>query len=167
VFEEGIYQVEALTWGFKETTNGFDQFEMTFKVLGAVDRNNPEDPPRTCEPGVRSWSITLKEEANVAWLSDVVLSLGYKGEDLLGLDPDLDGAHDFTGVEFFAQCRHGEYKDQIRESWSVYQPRWKPLAKERVHDLNERLGHVLREAKARKAPKASPKVDVPAGDIPF
>jgi hypothetical protein len=167
VYDEGVFKVRALSWGYKETTNGYDQFEMTGEVLGEVDRNNPEDPARPCEAGVRSWSITLKDESNAAWLTDVVLSLGYDGEDLLGLDPDLDGAHDFTGVEFLAQCKHSEYKDQIRENWSVFQPRRKSLAKERVHDLDERLGHVFREAKARKAAKATPKAEVPAGDIPF
>ena len=109
----------------------------------------------------------LTNDRNAAWLSDVVLGLGYDGEDLLGLDPDLDGAHDFTGVEFLAECKHSEYQGQIRENWSVFQPRRKSLAKERVHDLNERLGHVFREAKARKAAKATPRPDVPAGDIPF
>jgi hypothetical protein len=167
MYDEGVYRVGARTWGYRETTNGHDQFEMTFDVLGKVDRNNLEEPARPCEAGVRSWSITLTNEVAASWLGDVVLSLGYEGEDLLGLDPDLDGAHDFTGVEFLAECKHGEYKGQPREDWSVYQPRRKPLAKERVHDLNERLGHVLREAKARKAAKTSPKADVPHGDIPF
>src|SRR2546423_1172173 len=115
MFGEGVYKAQPRSWGYKETTNGFDVFEMTFDVLGEVDRNNPEDPASPCEAGVRSWSITLKEESNAAWLTNVVLSLGYDGEDLLGLDPDLDGAHDFTGVEFLAQCKHSEYKDQLRE----------------------------------------------------
>ena len=97
LYEEGIYSVEALSWGYLETSNGHDQFEMTFGVRGKVDRNNPEGPAQPCEEGHRSWSITLTSESNAAWLTDVVLGLGYDGEDLLGLDPDLEGAPRFHG----------------------------------------------------------------------
>jgi hypothetical protein len=115
MYEEGIYSVAVLSWRYLETSNGNDQFEMTFRVRGKVDRNNPEGPAQPCEEGIRSWSITLTNESNAAWLTDVVLSFGYEGEDLLGLDPDLDGAHDFTGVEFFAECKHSDYQGRLRE----------------------------------------------------
>jgi hypothetical protein len=167
MFDEGIYQAEALSWGYQETTSGFDQFEMAFRVLGAVDPNHPEDPPRACEPAVRSWSITLKDEANIAWLAEVVLGLGYDREDLLGLDPDLDGAVDFSGVKFLARCKHRDYQGQPREQWSVYQRRRKALEKKRVRELNERHGHVVRDVKARKAARTESQAAAPAGDIPF
>jgi hypothetical protein len=167
VYDEGVFKMRALRWGWEETTNGHERFSMTGEVLGVVDRNNPEDPASPYEAGVRSWSITVTNDRTADWLSNVVLGLGYDGKGLSGLDPDEDDAFDFTGVEFLAECKHSEYQGQIRENWSVFQPRRKSLAKERVHDLDERLGHVFREAKARKAAKATPKADVPEGDIPF
>src|SRR5262245_938841 len=109
MFSEGVYRVRARTWGYKETTNGYDQFEMTFEVLGEVNRNNPEDPARRCEAGIRSWSITLTTDVNAEWLSSVVVDLGYDGDDLLGLDPDTPEAFNFEGVEFDASCKHEEY----------------------------------------------------------
>jgi hypothetical protein len=164
MYDEGIYRVRALRWGYKESTKGFDQFEMTFEVLGEVDRNNLEGPARPCESGVRNWSITLTGESNGRWLKDAVVRLGYDGEDMLGLDPNFDGAFNFTDVEFLATCKHSSYNERIKEEWKVLQP-GKSLAKERLQDLNERFGHLFRDVKASK-PMARPDKDVPTDD-PF
>jgi hypothetical protein len=166
MYDEGIYTVRTLRWYFMETVNGFDQFEMIFAILGMVDRGNPEGPARSCETGVRSWSIALKGESNVAWLTGVVLGLGYNGDDLLGLDPDREGAFDFTDVKFFAECKHHSYNERTTEQWSVFQPRQKSLPKGRVQDLNERHGQAFRDEKARRTPKTPPNPDVPTDD-PF
>jgi hypothetical protein len=169
VYKEGDYKVKARAWGYEETSNGHDMFSMSFEVLGRADRDNPAAPVVPCEPGVRSWSITVKDGSNAAWLSSVVLGLGYDRDDLLGLDPEVEGGFDFSGVEFLAACKHREYQGQPREQWSAVQPRArKALAGQRVRDLNDRLGHVLRDVKTRKSATKAGASGAPAGDdLPF
>jgi hypothetical protein len=169
VYDEGVYNVRARAWGFEETANGFDMFKMSFDVLGRADRDNPAAPAVPCEPRVRSWSITLKDDSNARWLSGAVLGLGYDRDDFLGLDPELNGTFDFSGVEFLAACKHGEYRGEHREQWSAVQLRArKALSGKRVRDLNDRLGHVLRDVKASKSARAAGASGAPAGDdIPF
>ena len=152
---EGVYLARALSWGFVETTNQFDQFFMRFAVIGLMDRNNLDAEPKPCSDGTGTWSITATDEENAAWLISTVQHLGYTGDDLLSLDPSTPGAFDFEGREFLVACKHEEYNDQTRVKWSVYRPSiYKPLPKERIVALNDRFGHLVPELKQRRAAKA-------------
>src|SRR5262245_56421954 len=149
---EGVYKARALSWGFAETTNQFDQFFMRFAVLGLMDRNNLDAEPKPCPAGTGTWSITVKDEDNAAWLISVVQFLGYSGDDMLGLDPSMPNAFDFEGREFLVTCKHEEYNDQTRSKWAVYRPStFKPLPRERLLTLNDRFGHLVPEFKQLRA----------------
>src|SRR5262249_46462476 len=117
--DEGIYKVRATSWGWAETTNGFDQFWMRFDILGKADKADPEADPQACDRGEGVWSITLVDET-ADWLISTVQHLGYDGADLLGLEPDQPGAFNFEGTEFLAECKHEQHNGKTRAKWSVY-----------------------------------------------
>lgn len=152
MFTEGIYRVKATSWGFTETSNGNPRFWMGFDVLGIADPNRLDAAPKACDAGTGSWSITMPSDQNVDWLVSTVRHLGYDGDNLLRLDPDEPGAFNFEGKEFYASCKHEEYKEQTRAKWSVFKPRNKTKpAKDRLLALNERFRATVKEEKARQA----------------
>jgi hypothetical protein len=153
-YDEGLYKAKARSWGFYETTNGFDQFFMNFEIVGRMNQNDLNADPQPCPAGIGTWSITINSDDNAAWLVSTVQRLGYDGNDLLSLDPSMPHSFDFENREFLVVCRHEEFRDQVRAKWSVYRPSTvKPLAKERLLSLNDRYGHLVPEIKTRRAIK--------------
>jgi hypothetical protein len=176
MFAEGIYKARARSWHFNKTTNGNTQFEMTFEVIGKCPHDDFEAPPEPCDPGVGSWSITkTPDNDNEHWLARVVVSLGYSGSDLLGLDPDNPGAHDFTGVEFFVACKHEEFRDESSEKWTVRVPALRtPADASALQALNAPFSDALRRARedaAKSRRKNKPQgphgPDVSDESVPF
>jgi hypothetical protein len=163
LYVEGIYQAKAVGWGWIETTNHHDQFFMRFMILGVVDRTNLKAPATPCEPGTRTWSITLSSDGkggNVEWLISTVQHLGYDGNDLLGLDPDWPGAHNFEGLIFLAQCKHEDYDGRAWEKWSVYRPSAQTrLPAERLKALNALYGDRVKAMTERRAAKTTANTD--------
>jgi hypothetical protein len=154
LYDEGLYRARGRSWGFNETTNGHEQFFMTFEIVGRMDKSNLDADPQPCPAGIGTWSITVNSDDNAAWLVSTVQHLGYDGNDLLRLDPSMADAFDFEHSEFLVACRHEEYRDQVRAKWSVYRPSTvKPLARERLLSLNDRYGRLVPEIKARRAMK--------------
>src|SRR5262249_2857654 len=103
--DEGIYKVRAVSWGWTGAINDHDQFWMRFDIVGKVDKADPEADPQACEPGTGAWTITLTDNT-ADWLISTVQRLGFDGDNLLTLDPDQPGAHNFEGTEFLAECKH-------------------------------------------------------------
>jgi hypothetical protein len=163
--EEGVFKARAVSWGLTTTANDNEQFWMCFDLIGKADKADMEAPLQTCEPGTAVWSITLSSEENVEWLVSTVQHLGYDGVDLLALDPDMPGACNFEGVEFFALCRHEAHQGRSREQWSVYKPKAK-LTKDRLKALNARYGHKVMELKDRRTVKASAAANGDKGTTP-
>ena len=96
--EQGIYKVKATKWGFTETSkSGYPQFWMTGDVLGRVDEHNTT-AVKPCQEGTCSWSITPTSDESERWLIGTVQHLGFDRDELLALDPDSEGAFDFTGT---------------------------------------------------------------------
>jgi hypothetical protein len=155
---EGVYKVKTQSWGFVETTNNFEQFYMRFAVLGMMDKDKLEAEPQPCPAGTASWSITVNSDDNAAWLISTVQYLGYDGDDLLGLDPNMENAFDFEGTEFLVTCKHEEYNDQVRAKWSVWRPtNFKPLTRDRLLALNDRYAHLVPKIKKQHADKEAEK----------
>jgi hypothetical protein len=152
MYSENIYKAKATSWGWTETSGGKPQFWMGFDVIGVVDRNRLDAPPKPCDPGTGRWSITPTTDKSEDWLIRTVRELGYDRDDLLDLDPGREGAFNFEGVEFPAQLKHKEFNGQTREEWSVYSPRTK-LPSDKLAALNERFGPKFKEAKERQKGK--------------
>ncbi len=137
MYNEGTYKAKATSWGFTETSNGYEQFWMSFDILGLADDLKGQTKP--CDPGTGRWTITLTTLENAKWLMKNVKLLGYdREEDVLGLDPDVDGSFNFEGKEFLVKCKHEEYQGQTREKWSVVNPKPK-LASAKLKALNDRF----------------------------
>src|SRR5262245_32371308 len=139
MFSEGVYKAKALSWGWAETSNNNPQFWMKFEVIGVADPNNLEAAVKPCDSGTRTWTITPSTAKSEDWLISTVQHLGFDGDDVLGLDPDREGAFNFEGVEFFVACKHEEYQGQMREKWSVHSPKAK-LTPDKFLALNQRMG---------------------------
>src|SRR5690348_11828308 len=97
MYPEGIYKGKIIAWGLSETTNRYPQFWVSFDNLGLADPNDPTAQPKPCEPGTRTWSITITSDQNAEWLISNIQALGYDRDDLLGLDPEQAKAYDFSG----------------------------------------------------------------------
>lgn len=158
MFGEGIYAVRARRWGLSVTLKGHDQFWMSFDVLGKVDEHAPDLAAEPCERGAGNWRITLSSPVNTIWLMTNVQYLGYPNDEFLELDPDVPGAFDFEGVQFFARCRHVEYEGSLREQWTLW---WRPSrsSKDRLRDLNagRGFGRHVKEHQAKQTGNLAPK----------
>ncbi|QDV37435.1 hypothetical protein [Tautonia plasticadhaerens] len=156
MYAEGLYRGKVVSWGWTESSNGHDLFQMTFSVTGRVDRNDPDGPAEPGEPGQRRWSLTLSSEQNAKWLASNVESLGYDRQDFAGLDPEQEGAFNFEGVELLATCKHEEYQGSPREKWMLFVPRRSvPLSRDRVRSIDDRYGHVFADRDARRAARSA------------
>ena len=160
MYKEGVYRVRATSWEFVVTSRKeCPQFRMDFAVFAKFPDQDLDAEPEPCDPGNRSWSISIPEDdeettsRNVEWLLSTVQHLGYDGDGLLGLNPDEAGAFNFEGVEFIASCKHEEHEGRTREKWAVYRPPTKTLARDRLLALDAKFGHKAKELKERRAAK--------------
>lgn len=155
MLSEGIYKAKATSWGWTETSNGHPKFWMSFDVIAPAGGHD--------EGAKGTWSITPTTEAAQEWLARTVKHLGYEGDDLLMLDPDEEGAHDFTGIEFDAELKHKEYKEQMREDWTVVTASKPKLGRDKLVELSGRMADKFKA----KAERAKPKAATEPADVPY
>jgi hypothetical protein len=100
-FEEGRYRVQIIDQYFTESSHrGTPGFLLTFRVL-----RNLDDPEVAVRPYQRSTTLWLTKNTKPRVLHELH-KLGYPGDTLQGVDPDVEGFYDFRGVEADMICRH-------------------------------------------------------------
>jgi hypothetical protein len=114
--EEGNYLGKIISQRFvvsaKKRTSGF---VLTFIPLCRLDQ--PETPLEKVQRDATLWITDATWERVQQQLED----LGYEGDDLDGVDPDIEGFHSFSGVEAEFRCkdRVSETDGETYETWDL------------------------------------------------
>ena len=115
-FEAGRYRVQITDQRFtqsslKKTTG----FTLGFRVLSSVDR--PDEPVKPYRRDLTEWVTDGTYKRVMHSLRD----LGYEGKKLSGVDPDIEGFHEFRGQEIEVECTHevNVAKGEAFEEWKL------------------------------------------------
>jgi hypothetical protein len=177
-FAKGLHRVRFTRQAFVEqdSVNDAAAFVLWFKVIRNLD--NPHVPVKPFERKVTLW--VSEAEGSYQRFIKRLQGLGYPGDTLQGVDPEVEGFHDFRDVETDLLCEH-EYNASRDESFDCW--KFPPLVpptlknKSRLRALDEKYhpggvpanGHALDEWGMEEAGKgaAAPADDLSDEKVPF
>jgi hypothetical protein len=177
-FNPGSYMARVTTWGLSETKHKkTPQFFIRFKPLGKINPNDPTGPLMGCPDYERTIYRVITQNTAQYVIEDLE-RLGYDKSSFKFLDPAVEGAHSFEGLEIQVRCDHEEYEGTLQERWNLDRDggplEVPPLDSKRVRQLDAMFGKSLKGNGSKKStPAESPgetTETVPADDdggIPF
>jgi hypothetical protein len=172
-FDAALHRARFTRQAFieQDAVNDAVAFVLWFKVLSNLD--NPNAPVKPFERKVTLW--VSEQEGSYARFIKRLQSLGYPGDTLQGVDPEVAGFHDFRDVEAEMLCEHQHNADrgETYENWKF--PQLVPPAlknKSRLRALDEKYhpggvppnGHALDDWEMEPTGKG-PAAPVSADDL--
>jgi hypothetical protein len=168
-----LYRVRFTNQAFieQDSVNDAVAFVLWFKVIASA--TNPKAPVK---PFTRKVTLWVSEgEGSYARFIKRLQSLGYPGDTLQGVDPEVPGFHDFRDVEAEMLCEHQHNADrgETYENWK-FPPLVPPTLKDksRLRALDEKYhpggvpanGHALDDDWGMEPPRKDRETFVPVDD---
>jgi len=120
-----VYWGRVLEQKFGANKQGNPQLNITFRILGQVDPNNPEGDLVKAPPFERTAFMTITE-GTVDFVTEHIQRLSDAAGIETGLsswaqlDPDSPRfTHSFVDAELGFYCKHDSYNGKATEKWSV------------------------------------------------
>ncbi|MCI0331936.1 MAG: hypothetical protein L0228_01765 [Planctomycetes bacterium] len=117
-FEPGTYLGKVKSWSVVKAKTGTPQLALTFQPLGRFVPHSPEADLIECPDLERTIFRAITEKTARRLLADLHLLFEYPHEWFTPLDPESEGAFDFTDREFPAVLTYEEYDGKEREKWN-------------------------------------------------
>jgi hypothetical protein len=113
-YDDGTtYSCEILDQAMTVASTGNPQFVLRFRVITYANG----------DPVTKQYERTFYRvitEKTTSYLQEDLGALGFTGDNLRQLDPNVQGSQDFTGKQVDFYCSHEEnLKGEMRERWSI------------------------------------------------
>lgn len=163
-YDKGLYQAEIVAQGFEESAaKGTPGFYLQLRILGRYDANGAlQDCPRY-ERTIQQW---LANEVGVNILLGALKALDVQVANLTQLDPGSAHHVNLVGRKIDVACELETYLGRQVERWSLPRSKKKKLALDKVRDLDDKFGHLLRDNGLAAKPTLDPVVPNTT-DTPF
>lgn len=147
-FNQGEYVARVTSWGLTESKNKkTPQFVLRFTPIGKINPNDPTGATLSCPNYERSVYRAITKNT-VNFLIEDLQYLGYNKASFKYLDPDEEGAHDFSNLEIRVRCDHEEYNGNVQERWNLARDggaELVPLEGSKVRELDSLFGRTLKD----------------------
>jgi hypothetical protein len=132
-YAPGRYKCRIIEQGFNEARTGTEQFWLRFQVLGRIEPFND-----SLEKYSRTAYFPITERTADRVMQDLH-TLGFRGAGFDGVDPRIEGFHNFVDLQVELDCSHEDGQDGApRERWQV-PGIGRPIDGGRVLELNRLL----------------------------
>lgn len=169
MYNEGRYRVKITGQALTENKKGNPEVQLTILPVGWYEPQSDKPEPYAFQfPRTIFLTLTdatIGDEKAPGWVLHTLHYLGFRGTSFAALDPNVDGAFVFVGMELDATCRHDTYEGKTREKWAILRSgearATKAIEKKAIRQLDSRFSKVLKSMAAKPAPAGA--VD-PAGE---
>lgn len=146
-FLQGEYVATITTWGLGESRHKkTPEFTIRFRPIGKVNPNDPEGDLIQCPDDERSLYRYITQKT-IDFFREDLEYLGYDKESFKYLNPDVSGAHDFSGKQINVRCDYEEFEGKTREKWKLVRggvQELVPLEDKKVRELDALYGKSLK-----------------------